>query len=193
MPRVFPQIGSSSKGGSVFDADYPPKWVIIARRLTQGRLERAIAGCDREVETLLGKLAREVVSDEDYQLQRGRLRADKDAWQERLAEIEPLIADAELSARAADAVADTLGGVNFEELDLRERRWLLTQLDFTMTLACEDWRAKSSQRRYEITIRWAGQALLGEQVTRDYVGSSKEAGTISRVARSDPAHRISTS
>ncbi|HUU54220.1 MAG TPA: hypothetical protein VMY87_04805 [Armatimonadota bacterium] len=49
----------------------------------------------------------------------------------------------------------------------------LAQLDFTVTLACEDWRAKSSQRRHEVTIRWAGQALLGESAARDYVGSSK--------------------
>jgi hypothetical protein len=34
IPGVFPQFGSSSKGGSVFDANYPPKWVIIARQLT---------------------------------------------------------------------------------------------------------------------------------------------------------------
>jgi len=63
------------------------------------RLERAIAGCDREVETLLGKLAKEVVTDEDFRLARRRLEADRAAWQERLAEITPLIADAKLSAR----------------------------------------------------------------------------------------------
>jgi len=141
----------------------------------KGRLQRAVATCDREVETLLGKLAREIISDEDFQLQRGRLASDKEAWQERLAEIEPLIADAELSARAAEAVADTLAGVNVEDLDLQRRRWLLTQLDFTMTLACDDWRAKPKERRYEVTSRWAGQELLGEQVTADIVSSPHDA------------------
>jgi len=145
------------------------------------RLERAIAGCDRETETLLAKLAKGVITDQDFRLARRRLDADRTAWEERLAEIAPLIADAELSARAAEAVADTLAGVDVEELDLQQRRWLLAQLDFTMKLACEDWRAKSSQRRYEVTIRWAGQALLGESATRDYVGSSNEPGT--RVGR----------
>jgi len=138
----------------------------------KGRLERAIAGCDREVETLLGKLAKEVVTDEDFRLARRRLGADKAAWQERLAEIAPLIADAELSARAAEAVADTLSGVSIHDLDLQQRRWLLAQIDFVMVLACEDWRAKSQERRYDVTSRWAGQALLGESATRDYVGSS---------------------
>ena len=52
----------------------------------------------------------------------------------------------------------------------RWRRWLLAQIDFVMTLACEDRRAKSQERRYDVTSRWAGQALLGEQVPRDYVG-----------------------
>jgi DNA invertase Pin-like site-specific DNA recombinase len=135
------------------------------------RLERAIAGCDREVETLLGKLAKEVVTDEDFRLARRRLDADRAAWQERLAEIAPLIADAELSARAVEAVADTLSGVNVEHLDLQQLRWLLAQLDFVMTLACDDWRAKSACRKYAVEIKWAGQALLGESATRDYVGS----------------------
>jgi hypothetical protein len=76
-----------------------------------------------------------------------------------------------VGVRAVGRWADTLGGVNVEHLDLQRQRWVLTQLDFTMTLACEDWRAKSKERRYEVTSRWAGQALLGEQVTRDYVGS----------------------
>jgi len=137
------------------------------------RLERAIAACDREVETLLGKLAKEVITDDDFRLARRRLDADRAAWQERLSEIEPLIADAELSARAAEAVADTLSGVSVEDLDLQQRRWLLAQIDFVMTLACDDWRAKSQERRYDVTSRWAGQALLGESATRDYVGSSK--------------------
>ena len=35
IPGVFPQFGSNAKGGSVFDATYPPKWVIIARQLTK--------------------------------------------------------------------------------------------------------------------------------------------------------------
>jgi hypothetical protein len=135
------------------------------------RLTRTIAGCDREVETLLGKLSSEVVTDEDFMLQRGRLKADREAWQERLSDIAPLIADAELSVRAAEAVADTLAGVDVEGLDLQGRRWLLAQLDFTMRLACEDWAAKSQERRYEVISRWAGQALLGEQVTRDYVAN----------------------
>ena len=51
----------------------------------------------------------------------------------------------------AEAAADALAGVNVEDPDLRERRWLLTQPDFTMTLACEDWRAKSQESRYEVT------------------------------------------
>ncbi|MGD0113938.1 MAG: site-specific DNA-methyltransferase [Armatimonadota bacterium] len=33
-PGVLPRNGSSTRGGSVFDADYPARWVIIARRLT---------------------------------------------------------------------------------------------------------------------------------------------------------------
>jgi len=135
------------------------------------RLDRAIGGCDREVETLLGKLAKEVISDEDFCLARGRLEANRTAWLERPTEIEPLIADQELSVRTAEAVADTLAGVNVADLDLQQRRWLLAQLDFTMALACEDWRAKSPERRYEVTSRWAGQALPGESATRDYVGS----------------------
>jgi hypothetical protein len=137
------------------------------------RLEQAIAGCDREVGTLLGKLAKEVVTDEDFRLARRRLDADRAAWQERLAEIAPLIADAELSARAAEAVADALSGVSIQDLDLQQRRWLLAQIDFVMVLACEDWRAKSACRKYAVHIKWAGQALLGESATRDYVGSSK--------------------
>jgi len=111
----------------------------------------------------------EVVSDEDVRLQRGRLEPDKAAWQERLAEIGPQIEDAELSGRAAEAVADTLAGVNAEDLDLQQRRWLLTRLDFSMTVVCEDWGAKPADRRYEVTSRWAGEALLG----RDYVRNSK--------------------
>jgi len=141
------------------------------------RLERAIAACDREVEILLSKLAKEVITDEDFRLARRRLDADRAAWQERLAEIAPLIADAELSARAADAVADILRGVTIEDLDLQQQRWLLAQIDFNMTLACEDWRAKSACRKYAVDIRWAGQALLGESATRDYVGSLKAFAT----------------
>ena len=38
FPGVFPQFGSSSKGGSLFDANYPPKRVIIARQLTLANL-----------------------------------------------------------------------------------------------------------------------------------------------------------
>jgi hypothetical protein len=51
---------------------------------------------------------------------------------------------AELSGRTADAVADVLAGVTLADLDLQQRRWLLVQIDCTMTLACEDWRAKLS-------------------------------------------------
>jgi len=61
--------------------------------------------------------------------------------------------------------------VSVEDLDLQQRRWLLAQIDFVMTLACEDWRAKSACRKYAVEIKWAGQALLGESATRDYVGS----------------------
>jgi len=145
------------------------------------RLERAIAACDREVEILLSKLAKEVITDDDFRLARRRLDADKAAWQERLAEIAPLIADAELSARAADAVADILSGVTIEDLDLQQQRWLLAQIDFTMALACEDWRAKSPCRRYAVDIRWAGQGLLGESATRDYVGSPKALATYTAI------------
>jgi hypothetical protein len=82
---------------------------------------------------------------------------------------------AELSGRTADVVADVvadvLAGVTLADLDLQQRRWLLVQIDCTMTLACEDWRAKSPARRYEVTSRWAGEALLGGAVTRDYAPS----------------------
>ena len=62
--------------------------------------------------------------------------------------------------------------MSFWTAPLRERRWLLTQTDLTMTLACRDWPAQSSERRYEVPARWAGQALLGESATRDYGPSS---------------------
>jgi hypothetical protein len=140
-----------------------------------------VAGCDREIETLLSKLAKEAITDEDFRLARRRLDADRAAWQERLAKITPLIADAELSARAADAVAETLGGVNLDDLDLQQQRWLRAQIDFTMTLACEDWRAKSACRKYAVDIKWAGRALLGESATRDYVGSPNALATYTAI------------
>jgi hypothetical protein len=92
---------------------------------------------------------------------------------ERLCQIASQIEDAELSGRAADAVADLLAGVKIESLDLQQRRCLLAQLDFRMEPACEDWGAKSRARRYEATSRWAGEALLGSAVTRDYALSPK--------------------
>jgi DNA invertase Pin-like site-specific DNA recombinase len=152
----------------------------------QGRHERAIAACDRQVEALLGRLVSEdreqVISDDDFRLKRGLIAADKAAWQERLSEIAPLIMNAELSVRAAEAVADTLAGVNVQDLDLQQRRWLLAQLDFTMTLACQDWRAKSQERRYEVTSRWAGTGLLGESaVTRDYAVSPNALATYTAI------------
>jgi len=133
------------------------------------RLERALDGLNAKLDRYIRLRADEEITAGELADHRQEIEADRAAWQDRLAEIAPLITDAELAVRAAEAVADTLSGVHVEELDLQQRRWLLTQIDFTMTLACEHWDAKPHERRYDVTSRWAGHALLGDAVGRDYV------------------------
>ena len=92
-----------------------------------GRIERALEGADQKLETLLRKLADEVITDEHFRAMNVKLEGDKAAWRERLAEIESQIADAEIVERAAEAVADRFTELErkLADLDLQERRWLL--------------------------------------------------------------------
>ncbi len=149
------------------------------------RIERAIRSAQGEVDGLLRALARDEITGADVARLRPSLEADIAAWRERLSEVERQTTDAEMAERAVEEIAGLLGGLpkRLSDLDLRERRWLLAQLDFRMDLGCEDWRAKSWERRYHVLSRWAGADLLTAKPTRATAGLSKKA---TRVIAGDP-------
>ncbi|HUU55605.1 MAG TPA: recombinase family protein [Armatimonadota bacterium] len=139
------------------------------------RIARAVADAEARLGRLvLGYETGDLTGDEVAR-RRPQIAADVEAWQERLAEIEPMVADAELAGRAIDTVTDTLAGLGERvcDLGLEERRSLLGQLDFRVELACENWGQKSTERTYDVLIRWAGSDLA----TRDIVPASFELPT----------------
>ena len=132
------------------------------------RIERAIKPAQGEIDGLLRALARDEITGADLARLRPSLEADITAWRERQAEVAQALASEESAEAAVEGIAGLLGGLpkRVADLDLQERRWLLAQLDFRMELACEDWRAKSQERRYHVLIRWAGADLLADTATR---------------------------
>jgi len=124
---------------------------LPAKREEEQRLRRAVASCAREVETLLGKLGREVISDDDFRLARARLDADKAAWQERAEELRVYIDGAEAKAAAVDAAAELLTQARGKLDSFEERRRLLRLLDFRVEVGCEDW-GKRQCRDYQVTL-----------------------------------------
>jgi len=124
---------------------------LPAKREEEQRLRRAVASCDREVGTLLGKLGREVISDEDFQLARARLGADRAAWQERAEELRAWMEERQAKAAAVDAAAELLTQARGKLDSFEERRRLLRLLDFRVEVGCEDW-GKRKSRDYRVTL-----------------------------------------
>ncbi len=149
--------------------------VLPSLREERERLDGRLVGLVRKLDRYIRLRADEEITEEELARHRKIIDADRDAWEQRLAEIEPRIEGAELSAHAATAVAAQVGQaeVPFADMDIQAKRWFLRQLDFRMVLNSPDWTVRGPKRQYEVTIRWAGQALLGESTTSSYVGSSK--------------------
>ena len=147
---------------------------LPALREETARIERAVSAAQGEIDGLLRALARDEITGADLTRLRPSLEADIAAWRERQAEVAQALASEESVEAAMEGLAGLLGGLpkRLADLDLQERRWLLAQLDFRMELACEDWRAKSQERKYEVAIRWFGFDLLAENATRAVVAPS---------------------
>jgi len=141
------------------EADLP------ALREEIGRIDRAMADCDRETKNLLRALAREAITDEEYLAEKEARLKDKAAWQERRAETQAKLEGAEWRADALDRGEQIAENIRQRagHLTLEERRDLLRQLDVRVEVGCADpaeWR-KRGGRRYDVTLCWLGAAFLG--------------------------------
>lgn len=127
------------------------------------RLRRAIEGLDSKLDRFIRLRADEEINAEELAEHREQIGGDREAWATRLAEIEQVIEDAELRERVAHAVTECLRGLGrLDAMTLEEKRWALQELDFKVIVACDDWRAPSKRRRYEIDVTWAGKPLVGK-------------------------------
>ena len=90
------------------------------------------------------------------------------AWEQRASQLRRQIETEDLHSQAAEQVA-TMAAEAVAALDLQGRRWCLERLGFRMVIGCEDWSQKGPDRRYRVSIEWAGSALVGS--TTDYVPS----------------------
>ncbi len=128
------------------------------------RLRRRLKELDAKLDRYIRMRAGEEITAAELAAHRKDIEEDKEEWAARLAEIEPLIEDAELRERVAAAVAERVTGLagRLDTMTLPEKRWLLQELDFKVTVACDNWRAPSKDRKYEIEIAWAGKDLRGK-------------------------------
>jgi len=137
------------------------------------RIGRAMVDAEARLDRLVIGYEQAELTGDEVGRRRPRILADIAAWRERASEIGAQIADAEAGERAAAVVAETLSGLEgrMADLTLQDRRALLAQLDFRMTLSCQDWGVKSTERCYQVDIAWAGDVLLPESATADIVTS----------------------
>jgi site-specific DNA recombinase len=123
-----------------------------AKQEEKERLDRAIAGCEQQIETLLDKLGRQLISDERFQ--RAQAKADQDlaAWTERRDEVQAWLANDEARQAAVLSAVEVLEAARGKCENLEERRRLLELLDFRATVSCADWTAKAREREYSVAL-----------------------------------------
>jgi DNA invertase Pin-like site-specific DNA recombinase len=141
------------------EAENLPEW-----RQELGRVERAIADCEKQIERAQRAYMAGDFELEAYAKREGEVKADREAWAERAADLRGLVQKTEATADAVARVqsilveiGDQVDGYTFEQ-----KRDVLRRLHVRVVVTADDW-AKLRGRAYKARVEWAGAAFAGEE------------------------------
>jgi hypothetical protein len=114
------------------------------------------------------------IEEAEYVERRGEIEAEAAGAARDAETYGRLVETAELRLAAVGrvrSIAESLQG-RLGELSLEERRRVLLQLGFRVTVFCEDWKQKAAKRTYRVRAEWAGQAFIeAAEQAEAYAGS----------------------